>query len=523
MCRMPHYGSRRFRPVSGGTRHEHGQALIYGIFVMLGSLTGLFFLFNTGQLASEKTKLVNTADAVAYSAAVMHARALNFDAYNNRALLANEVLVAQMVSLSSWGQYAKTHAENVPVMFPECASSDGSGAAVDAFVKFGPLYALMCYLTVQYAGTAIAEVAAEIPLVTQKVVDAVELNKSAIKAAQDYLHDQDRFEDARGAVMQEVASRNYANDGTVTVEPANSLAGGAASSMTDDWKASTSHYADAQRTRFGEVAKLAAYSDRFVADRRWDSKALVPSPYGFKCLIAFKHNSIKRRGGTELLGLDEWKAEDTESYWRWSDEKSGFLGFFTSCKERENPIAWGEQRAYPDGSEQDAGGARLGDSPTTNPGAHSSASSEQWTNYSGLPSFYDLSADWLSKPDPRMKFAVRVVRAKADIRTSDGASQIRASSTLNKFDGNLASGAMAAIATGEVYFARPWFNMGDETYTTGDTTYIITKNQYAVAHNPDNTREIGSLFNPYWQVRLVANDAVKDVHSQQQKQGTALP
>ena len=502
---------------------QRGQALIYGIFVMIGSLTALFFLFNTGQLSNEKTKLVNTADAVAYSAAVMHARALNFDAYNNRALVANEVLVAQMVSLSSWGQYAQSHAESVPVMFPECAAGNGAGAAVDAMFKFDYKYAAMCFLTVTYASTVIADVAAEIPLVTQKIVDAVELNKTAIKAAQDYLHDQSGFETARGNVMQGVANRNYLNDGIVTVQPLKISGGGGATAMTDDWKASTKHYTDAERTRFGEVARLAAYSDKFVKDRRWDSEALAPSPGGLKCLVPPHFNVVKRRGGTELIELDEWKAEDTESWWVWKEEKGGFFGLFSSCKNRENPIGWGEQRAYPDGQEQNTGNARLGDSPSTNPGAHSRASSAEWTNYSGLPSFYDLSPDWLDKPDPRMKFAVRLVRAKADMRTSDGNSQIRPSETINKFDGNLASGVMAAIATGEVYFARPWFNKGDATYTTGDTTYIVTRNQYAVKHANPNTREIGSLFNPYWQVRLVLNDDAKDIHPQQQKQGTALP
>ena len=519
---MPRDDSWKRRPSTGTGHYQQGQALIYGIFVMIGSLTALFFLFNTGQLSSEKTKLVNTADAVAYSAAVMHARALNFDAYNNRALVANDVLVAQMVSLSSWGQYAKNHAENLVSVFPECAVSNGAGAAVDAFFKVSPLYAAMCFLTVRHASTTIAEVASEIPPVAQHVIDAVELNKTAIKAAQDYLHDQSRFEAARGNVMQEVANNNYANDGTVTVEPVTG-SGGAVSSMTDDWKVSTTHYTGEDRKRIGEVAKLAAYSDKFVETRRWDAEALVPSPFGIKCFVGRYFNSVKRRGGTELVGLDEWQAEDTESYWEWRQERSGLFGIFSSCKSRENPIGWGEQRAYPDGKEQDGGGARLGDSPTTNPGAHSRASSDQWTNYSGLPSFYDLSPDWLDKPDPRMKFAVRVVRAKADVRTSDGASQIRPSEHINKFDGNLASGVMAAIATGEVYFARPWFNKGDETYTTGDTTYIVTRNQYAVKHGNPDTREIGSLFNPYWQVRLVTNDDVKDVHPQQQKQGTVLP
>lgn len=47
-------------------RRQGGQALIYGLFVLLGGLAALFFLFNTGQLTAEKTKLANTADAVAY-------------------------------------------------------------------------------------------------------------------------------------------------------------------------------------------------------------------------------------------------------------------------------------------------------------------------------------------------------------------------------------------------------------------------------------------------------------------------
>ncbi len=52
-----------------------GQVLIYGLFILGAGLTALFFLFNTSQLIAEKSKLVDTADADAYSAGVMHARA----------------------------------------------------------------------------------------------------------------------------------------------------------------------------------------------------------------------------------------------------------------------------------------------------------------------------------------------------------------------------------------------------------------------------------------------------------------
>lgn len=503
------------RPILGVGPTQSGQALIYGMFVLIGSLTALFFLFNTGQLSSEKTKLVNTADAVAYSAGVMHARALNFDAYNNRALVANEVLVAQLVSLSSWAQYAKSHAENLPGVFPECADQSGQGAAFGATFNYGPLYAAMCYLTVQFASVEIEQVANLIPDLTREVLDEVEVNKSAIQAAQLLLHAPLYFQEIRGAVMQQVADKNYAGDGTVSVQSVNALLQGNSAALADNWETFTQRSTGDERIRFAEVAKIAAYSDKFVKERNWDAKALLPPFWEWKCLLQNRKNSVKRRGGTELISLDEWKAEDTESFWR--VRNSG--GFFSMrCSESERPIAEGEQRVFPPALEGDASAAYLGGSPSTNPQAHGLASSTAWTNYSGLPSFYELTPAWLANPDPRLIFAVRLVRNAANTRTSDGASPIAGSEHLNRFDTSLANGVMAAMATSEVYFERPWFNTGDDTYTTGDATYVVTKNQYAVNTGNPDTREIGSLFNPYWQIRLVPNRA-EDVTQVQSLQG----
>jgi len=42
--RLPHFAQRR----------QQGQALIYGIFVLMGGLAALLFVFNTGQLTAEK-------------------------------------------------------------------------------------------------------------------------------------------------------------------------------------------------------------------------------------------------------------------------------------------------------------------------------------------------------------------------------------------------------------------------------------------------------------------------------------
>lgn len=477
-------------PIPFNSRYrEQGQALIYGLFVLMGGLAALFFLFNAGQLASEKSKLVNTADAVAYSAGVMHARALNFDAYNNRALVANEVLVAQMVSLSSWARYVQTHAENLVTVFPECADPYGSGAAAGALLNYDPLYAAMCYLTVQYAGNEIASRAKQVPSIIAPVMIVIEANKAAILAAQALLHSP-LFPQMRGAVMQQVADLNYRNDGTVTVEPAGAVST-ASTAMTDGWSSFTRQYSGDDRKRFAELAQLAAYRDEFVEKRSWNATALMPSLdprcWGLR-------NEVRRRGGTELIGYDEWKAEDTESFW-W------VRGRRFSCRVRETPIAWGEQEAHPSNEDPDESGAFLGGSPSTNPGAHSRASSNDWTNYTGLPAFRDLSSSQLTEDDPTLMFSVRVARARTQARTSDAASSVAPSSRLNAYQSNFAKNVMAAVSTSEVFFERPLAHR---------------ENQFGKNLSLAKPREIGSLFNPYWQVRLIHSEA--DVNAQRTHQ-----
>ena len=65
----------------------------------------LLFVFDAGQASSEKRRLVDAADAAALSAATWQARALNFESYMNRAVIANEAAIAQSVSLRSWSAY----------------------------------------------------------------------------------------------------------------------------------------------------------------------------------------------------------------------------------------------------------------------------------------------------------------------------------------------------------------------------------------------------------------------------------
>jgi len=96
---------------------QKGQALPVGMAVLLFLALTSVVLFNTGQITSDKTRIVNTADSAAYSGLLWQARAMNFTAYTNRAMVANQVAMAQAVSINSWAGYIKDSTGNLYATF----------------------------------------------------------------------------------------------------------------------------------------------------------------------------------------------------------------------------------------------------------------------------------------------------------------------------------------------------------------------------------------------------------------------
>src|SRR5690606_17141448 len=71
--------------------------------------------------------------AAAYSAALWRARVLNFHAYSNRAIVAQEVAVAQAVTLTSWAKYFErftAHAGVLATAWPPAAPVLSAAASV---------------------------------------------------------------------------------------------------------------------------------------------------------------------------------------------------------------------------------------------------------------------------------------------------------------------------------------------------------------------------------------------------------
>jgi hypothetical protein len=453
--------------------------MIYGLFVLVGTVVALFFLFNTGQLSREKTKLVNTSDAVAYSAGVMNARTLNYEAYANRAMLANTVAIAQLVSLASWIKYTSNMANY------------GSGLSNPKFAPFYP-----SYYAALYSGAYLQRDLNDSGALENLAKASDKIIRKALMTAQQVAYA--GLLPARLLVMNEVAQANYLDDGVVVVDPI-PLAGG-------DFLAFVARYSDDKRTRFAEATKVAAGKDSFVPKRSWSMPALWAD-----CGGAFPRvDWLDRRGGTELIGFDEWKALDTLSEKRWvpSNKTDPFC-----LAVAEVPSAWGAQTAA-DTPSVDLNPTHYDFSMLVNPGATGMAmltSSDAW-DYSGLPNFYDLSESALKEDDPRLRYAVRLRRNKSQTLTSEGRSAIKGSGSdtrlgqsLNAYQAQPAGGDdLVAVSASEVFFSREGAS---------------EKNVYG--QGLGKPREVGSLFNPYWQVRLIQADA--EIQTAQALQGAVLP
>lgn len=84
------------------TSANKGQALIALLLCVMGLFFGLLAVTELGQRAQRQTHIQQVADHATEAFAIVVARDLNFKAVTNRAALANQVAIAQLVGLSSY-------------------------------------------------------------------------------------------------------------------------------------------------------------------------------------------------------------------------------------------------------------------------------------------------------------------------------------------------------------------------------------------------------------------------------------
>ncbi|MDP1862970.1 MAG: hypothetical protein Q8K52_03585 [Thiobacillus sp.] len=444
---------------------QRGQALPLGLVLLVAVAATVFFMFNSGQLVQEKIRLTNTADAVAYSAGVYEARVLNYDAYTNRAIIANEIAIGQAVGLSSWAKYMGTSADTI-------------GPYLQLIPYVGPyLKQLMDYIEtiMDYVSLALSYV---IPF-HDAAIQALMLSQYAVHGPGNAVALFNRKQ-----VMDEVAKRNDP-DAKVDLIP-----------LADNFMGFTQRYeSQEERVRMGQV--VSDGRDAFLKSRNW----------GFGLVFACTGVKLEKRGSTELIDLTEgWKSMDTLSAhtywikWKWG---------IPSCKHSETPVGYGTAFSEDDLDDSDYSYAG---SRSTNPNASNKADSSEGiaggydpAPYSigkgAIPAFHELSENALKQSDPRTQITIRVTKSSVKQRYSGGSSVVKPSGSLDLYQGQHANGQSASIARAEVFFERP----------DGANPIFPGK------------AEKGSLFNPYWQVRLVPVSAADRATAQLLQGGALLP
>jgi len=437
-------------------RAQRGQALVLALVLMFAGLLGLFFMFGTGQVSATKQRLNNAADAAAYSAALWRARVLNFHAYSNRAIVAQEVAVAQAVTLNSWAKYFERFTANAQVLasaWPPAAPVLSAAASVASTAR---------EFTERTAADEIAARAA--PDIGYKSL--LQRSQEALQLAADTF--------GLGAVANEVARAN--DPGFFAFALGDS---GAFNRFT------RRHASDDDRRRLQGVVNDSL--DRFVKGPRSDDLRLLLMPsscFGTTTSISRWFRYWRKRGGTGMSpDLERWQAVDTGSIHDY--RRSGWL--FSSCRQREwMPVGWGATEATDHASLSTVLG-NPGD--TLDNAAATLLASAEMTGY-GHPGFERYSGiervreiDYASLADKRFPVTQVVVLARAESEHARTANALNVGTGRLRLFEKFAGDRVWAMSVGEVYFRRP--------------PGVPERIEYA------------SLYNPYWQVRLAEPTAAQ--------------
>ena len=468
---------RMGRTAAMAPQPERGQVLPAALALLLVMAGTFYLMVNAGHSVSEKIRVTNAADAAAYSAGLVEARALNYDAYINRAMVANQIAIAQMVSIASWINYAAAAIDYYPIASPEMNRFLLPSPEVLVLdVAFGGAKLLATYSggsATQYAGTINEALGA---LVTANDI-AVQVMEVTLPLVQINLSAGIRQQQVADAVVK-------AMDPKLSAEVV--LASHSFDAFTKAYAKGAA--AGDERGRFADVTVRSR--DAFSRERNW-------SVDSFDAPFVRRNGALKKRGGTELIGYDEWRAIDTLEL---HGQRFGCGKFALSwCDDIRQPVGWG-------GAEVDAGRGDAG------PGYHGNAYAENantasfadaamsnpgMANYHGIPDSRDLR-DLDPKAEATTAITLRVSKSQSDTLTSGNAAQAKPSGSLALFDGHPAAGQLAALSRAQVYFDR-------------------------IAPRPDGSTELGSLYNPYWRVRLVAPTAADKAFAATEQDELALP
>lgn len=395
-------------------------------------------------------RAMNAADAAAYSGAVWQARTLNFQAYMNRAMIVNEVTIAQSVSLRSWINYLAKLVDNINIVAK----------------AFPPV------------GVVVQKVAMVLNTIEKKLQITVPPLEDALRVISLLEHDAQKVFNLSGAVVGQDLAREVAKMNGAELTAANELW---FAKNIYQWVEFTETYTKLKRPSIGSkddgrkrLREVALYSrDGFTRERDWN---LYLPPY-----------RLRKQGGTDLIDYDSWKGMDSVAV----------CPIIFGCKPAL-PLGWGGAQAHSTvkavgkvgkhgdiNSWGDLDGRLARRSAITAPNAHRFAAMKKYLEF---PDYRDIQNFDTKNPKANtLPFSVEVViRGKNLPSTSSafGAKSILIDGKVIDHDPqNIKEGGVYATAEACVTFERPF----DHRRLNG-------------------IEEFPSLFNPYWRASLATEN-----------------
>ena len=440
-------------------------------FILVGMLGGLV-LFNTGQVAVDKQRLANAADSAAYSGMVWQARALNFQAYSNRAMVANQVSLGQAVSLNSWAEYARQTSINAQIVL-------GPIPYVGQFVT------TMSQIIQQISQYFIKPIARGMISVIGPINQAVAASQQAM------------FASSFGATPDIVRDIAKASDSRFSADTAYSALGLAKN--LSEWSEFTQTYTLDDTENMLERTEVVNESrDEFTETRYWDffdNFWVYSTP--------FTKHKIFREGESRLVMVS---AEGEDAEWEWMAVDTVALETriwrpFRRSRDVEIPMGWGSAYANSNGGNKvvvrNCSRNGFANQPEAckyvdrnNDTAEVAISQiDDVSNYTGLNEFRSISESIKELDDGEA-----VLRLKTEMSM-----EIDAVTSSDKYINNrepfatpmISPGStLSSISVAEVYYRRP------EAYASPTASVRL---------------EAANGYNPYWDVRLAPVDKVDRV------------
>ena len=458
---------RRIAPI-----RQLGQAFLWFLATLAASCATLLVVYNVGQLATEKEKTTNAADAVALSGALVQARGMNLLAYNNRAIVANEMTIAQITSLDGWVKYNYQLTENL--------------AIVTSWIPYVDEITQSIADVMNEISSAVYEAAQYIVPGFQGVVDVLEGQRSVIIGLIPF---------ASNDVAKQVAQLNGVdlNDNLGFTLAAD------ADNAYNYWnpildKNQFLHNQTSSSGANGGDERQAANDmimnsrDQFSANRG-PGKLIDGINFSLSLVPAITAQLVKSSGSAKLRDFDHWEAQDSLEL----DAQACAFGLCVSLP-ASGPVAWGRANAIDsNNSPTEHNWTDTGD---CNGYGWGSAcfwayyNNDDISGFKGVPEMLDVK-----DRTKEIKYYV-AVKKKGDATTTSqrlgiGTVDVPGPQGSTRIQDNLVKDEMPAISAARVFFKRP--KGGDPTEGNDTVGHLARK---------DGLQEYASLYNPYWQARL---------------------